>query len=154
MNEMHHITRLDYARTHAWWVRFQRGPTGARTTYSKMFSDKRCGGKLKARRAAIRWRDENAPRFPKQHKPGSGRKPQPAGYSSLTRFVRSYRLVDNSTSQHRMLQVRFKMTKTTFRTRLISIDKWGNDGAEGLALQWLQARKRELKKRQQRRKAA
>lgn len=152
LNGMRNITRLDYARTHAWWVRFQRGSYGARKTHGKMFSDKRCGGRLKARRAAISWRDENAAKFPRQHKPGSGRKPMPVGYSSLTRFARSYRLTDKSTSQHRMLQVRFKITIDEFRTRLISIDKWGNEGAMNLAEKWLRVQKRELEKRQRRKR--
>ncbi len=47
------ITRLDYKRTHGWWVRFERGEDHIR----KLFSDKTYGGKNKALSAARQFRD-------------------------------------------------------------------------------------------------
>jgi hypothetical protein len=59
MKREKNITRFDYGRTHAWWVRFQRSTGGTRVV-SKMFSDAVHGGKAKALRAAIAWRDRTA----------------------------------------------------------------------------------------------
>ena len=57
---MHHITRLDYQKTHGWWVRIKRYPE----TYSKLFSDGVWNGKDKALEAAIKWRDEKLKELP------------------------------------------------------------------------------------------
>ena len=48
------ITRLDSGSTHGWYVRgYKNGKT-----YSKLFSDLKCGGKRKAQQAARDFRDE------------------------------------------------------------------------------------------------
>jgi hypothetical protein len=49
-----YITRMDYAKTHGWWVRV--GATTP-TPMSKLFSDGKCGGKRKALDAARRFRN-------------------------------------------------------------------------------------------------
>lgn len=55
MNLLHHISRVDHAenRTHAWFVRVRRCNCDAR----KVFSDGVFGGKRKALKAAIEYRD-------------------------------------------------------------------------------------------------
>lgn len=60
MKRYRNITRMDYERTHGWWVRFQFGASqpGQREVLSKHFSDGTHGGKRKALAAAIAWRDE------------------------------------------------------------------------------------------------
>jgi hypothetical protein len=60
MKREKNITRFDYGRTHGWWVRFQRNTASGNRVVSKMFSDSVHGGKAKARRAAIAWRDRTA----------------------------------------------------------------------------------------------
>jgi hypothetical protein len=54
------ITRMDYERTHGYWVRFQFGASlpGQREVIQKLFADLAHGGKRKALAAAIAWRDE------------------------------------------------------------------------------------------------
>jgi len=48
------ITRIDSGSTHGWWVRgYKNGKT-----YSKLFSDRKCGGKRKAQKEARQFRDE------------------------------------------------------------------------------------------------
>ena len=55
------IYRVDYGATHGWWVRFQRRNKIAK---SKLFSDGKHGGKDKALKAAILWRDVILPTLP------------------------------------------------------------------------------------------
>ena len=57
-----HITRLDYQKTHGWWVRIRRKSNPC----SKLFSDGVYGGREKALEAAIAWRDEKLAHAPKQ----------------------------------------------------------------------------------------
>ena len=48
------ISRIDSGSTHGWFVRgYKNGET-----YSKLFSDLKCGGKRKAQRLAREHRDE------------------------------------------------------------------------------------------------
>lgn len=53
---MRYITRMDYARTTGWWVRFYAGAT---LLESRLFSDRKHGGTKVALAAAKVWRDEN-----------------------------------------------------------------------------------------------
>lgn len=48
------ISRIDSVSTHGWFVRGYRNGK----TYSKLFSDRKCGGKGKARKMAIAFRDD------------------------------------------------------------------------------------------------
>lgn len=57
-----HITRLDYQKTHGWWVRIRRKSNPC----SKLFSDGVYGGRDKALNAAIAWRNEKLADAPKQ----------------------------------------------------------------------------------------
>ena len=57
-----HITRLDYQKTHGWWVRIRRKSNPC----SKLFSDGVHGGRDKALEAASAWRDEQLKAAPKQ----------------------------------------------------------------------------------------
>jgi hypothetical protein len=54
MKGYRNITRMDYARSHGYWVRFEY----LSHPISKMFSDGRYGGKRKALKAAIKYRNE------------------------------------------------------------------------------------------------
>ena len=57
-----HITRLDYQKTHGWWVRIRRKSNPC----SKLFSDGVYGGRDKAQKVAMAWRDEQLSSAPKQ----------------------------------------------------------------------------------------
>jgi hypothetical protein len=48
------ISRIDSGSTHGWFVRGYRNGW----TYSKLFSDRKCGGKGKAKALAKKYRDE------------------------------------------------------------------------------------------------
>lgn len=48
------ISRIDSGSTHGWFVRGYRNGK----TYSKLFSDRKCGGKGKAQKLAKQYRDE------------------------------------------------------------------------------------------------
>ena len=48
------ISRIDSGSTHGWFVRGYRNGV----THSKLFSDRKCGGKGKAQKAARQYRDE------------------------------------------------------------------------------------------------
>lgn len=53
-----YLARMDYGRTHGWWIRLQYA------NQQKMFSDRKWGGKRKALLAAIRYRNEMRKQFP------------------------------------------------------------------------------------------
>lgn len=57
-----HITRLDYQKTHGWWVRIRRKSNPC----SKLFSDGVYGGRDNALKEAIAWRDDKLANAPKQ----------------------------------------------------------------------------------------
>lgn len=48
------ISRIDSGSTHGWFVRGYRNGK----TYSKLFSDRKCGGKGKAQKLAREYRDQ------------------------------------------------------------------------------------------------
>lgn len=85
MKREKNITRFDYAKTHGWWVRFQRSTdSGAKRVTSKMFSDAVHGGKRKALRAAIAWRDLTASTL----RPARRRTTRSAGYVKRVELAR------------------------------------------------------------------
>ena len=141
---MENITRFDYSRTHAWWVRFQRMHDGVRKTVSKMFSDGKWGGKYKSRDAAIRWRNANRRKFPKASgcKRG-GRRPVPVGYSSHCTFWKTRTRADGSLDTQRILQVRIKVAENKFNTLSVTIGAHGDTESQVLAKRWLRKQRRE-----------
>lgn len=64
------ISRIDSGSTHGWFVRGYRNGK----TYSKLFSDRKCGGKGKAQKLAKEYRDALAeelsaiPKTPRQRR--------------------------------------------------------------------------------------
>lgn len=147
MRRLHHITRLDYSKTHAWWVRFQRGPSAERTTVSKMFSDGKWGGKNKALRAALSWRDAHEPLHPPlpHGNRGSGRKPQPAGYCSVIAYDRTQPRAGRRVSVTPVLLAKFKTKQGRFATLQLSVEKWGEATARRKIALWLREHRRKLK---------
>ncbi len=51
MSKIKNITRMEYKRSHGWWVRFQYN----RQSYNKFFSDNKFGGESLALLSAIAW---------------------------------------------------------------------------------------------------
>ena len=79
--KLKNITRMDYKRSHGWWVRFEYRAH----PISKMFSDSRYGGKRIARMAAIQYRDAVLMTLPARD-----RQRQAPGKGRIWRETRSY----------------------------------------------------------------
>jgi hypothetical protein len=133
------ITRFDYGNTHGWWVRFQRSTEGGtKRVVSKMFSDAVHGGKLKARRAAVAWRDRTAatlsPARRSQAKLGAQ-----TGYVKRVDLARRRSVWPVYLAWIRMPDGR--AASTTF-----SIEKWGTQEAKRRCQLYLARKRREAAK--------
>lgn len=138
------ITRLDYARTHAWWVRiYRKDPKLGRVCHSKVFSDGVWGGKAKALIAARQWRDEQLRTLPRtrrvRRRPGTGYVkrmrvwyyPRDGGEPrSYDAFVGWIRLEDGAAAGTRW-----------------SVEKWGVKKAKSETEQWFAWHLKELNQR-------
>ncbi|MEY4545375.1 MAG: hypothetical protein RL685_1570 [Pseudomonadota bacterium] len=134
------ISRLDYERTHAWWVRFQRGSGTERRVVSKMFSDALHGGKRKALLAAQLWRDRMAPKVPRSQR--RSELTVPPGYG----YVKRRELLRRSSRQAcyvAWLRVEDGCAKSTSR----SVRVYGERGAKADAELWLLGEQRALRAR-------
>ncbi len=112
-----HITRLDYQKTHGWWVRIRRKSNPC----SKLFSDGVYGGRDKALEAALTWRDEKLTDAPKQttRTTESSSKTIKTGVPGLcVSFVNGAR--ENLAHLQVSVQRHGKRTSTRY-----SISKWG-----------------------------
>jgi hypothetical protein len=138
MKGYRNITRMDYARSHGYWVRFEY----LSHPISKMFSDGRYGGKRKALKAAVKYRDEVSLTLPPRRHgpdmlPGPGR---------IWKERRSYlnhsgiRMYYNAWTAWIMVSPQ-RPASTNF-----SIDKWGSHRAKFRTLLWLDAKQKEQKR--------
>jgi len=137
MTRYPYITRLDNASAHGWWVRIYRGG-GAQ----KLFSDGVHGGREKALKAAIKWRDEKlvglAPTSRRRYGKGDG---------YIRKGTRFYRRRDGSVSEPyavwlawiRVDEKRNKNAQTSF-----AIKNWTNRGARREAVRWFNRRRAKL----------
>lgn len=114
---LQHITRLDYQKTHGWWVRIRRKSNPC----SKLFSDGVHGGKEEALAKAIAWRDEKLKDAPKlaSRTVESGSKTYKTGVPGL-----SLTFVEGSDGPLAHLQVSIQRGGKRTGTRY-SINKWG-----------------------------
>ncbi len=112
-----HITRLDYQKTHGWWVRIRRKSNPC----SKLFSDGIYGGRDKALEAATIWRDEKLSLAPKQtsRTTESSSKTIKTGVPGLC-----VSFVEGATNNLAHLQVSVQRHGKRTSTRY-SISKWG-----------------------------
>ncbi len=112
-----HITRLDYQKTHGWWVRIRRKSNPS----SKLFSDGVYGGRDKALEAALAWRDDKLTAAPKQttRTTESSSKTIKTGVPGLC-----VSFVNGATSSLAHLQVSVQRHGKRTSTRY-SISKWG-----------------------------
>lgn len=151
--EMLYITRLDYARTHAWWVRItavNRKPGDPRLADSKMFSDGKWGGKDKALRAAKQWRAvalKNYPR-PADHRYGVHFR-MPPGYGYIRFFMRRYhhRGAKRKVTLQPALVAWLRIEDGKAKATNASIDRWGRKEAMRRVEAWLEKQRRELARR-------
>jgi hypothetical protein len=136
---MRNITRLDYDRTHGWWVRLYRtDAAGDKNCMSQMFSDGVHGGKRKALRRAIAWRDEMLALLPAPKKDSGSARPPGYGYVRRAEIKRrvGYSLVYRAW----MRGEGGRAAQTTY-----SVAVWGDDGAKLRAQRWLVRKRRELR---------
>jgi hypothetical protein len=129
------ITRMDYGRTHGWWVRFQRGTGKERVVYSKQFSDGVCGGKRAALKKAIAWRNRTA-----RLVPGNARRLHVmAGYGYVKR-QELWRRAEYHPVWLAWLRVKGGRCLQTSR----SVRLWGERGAKRGCEQWLKEQRSRL----------
>jgi hypothetical protein len=139
MKREKNITRFDYGKTHGWWVRFQRSTeAGTKRVVSKMFSDAVHGGKAKARRAAIAWRDKTAATISPSRRTQRGRTAY--GYVKRVELARRVGVWPVYLAWLRLPDGR--AASTTY-----SIQKWGAREAKRLSELYLARKLRELRGR-------
>jgi hypothetical protein len=139
MKREKNITRFDYGKTHGWWVRFQRSTeAGTKRVVSKMFSDAVHGGKAKARRAAIAWRDRTAATIAPSRRSQRGR----TGYGYVKRVELARRVGVWPVYLAWLRLPDGRVASTTY-----SIQKWGVREAKRLSELYLARKLREVRKR-------
>jgi len=135
MVDRHGITRFEYGRTRAWWVRIYRGAADKKKCISKLFSDRSYfGGKRGALDAAKRWRDKTLKTLPSAQR--GNVKP---GYGYLRR-VEVKRRVDWWPMWTAWLCVGHRKWMST----RWSIEAWGDKEARERCKLWLKRKRKEL----------
>ena len=132
------ITRMDYGRTRAWWVRFYRGPAGGQRCTSKLFSDAVHGGKRKALAQARAWRDLTAGTVPAKLR----RRGEAPGYGYVRRAELLRRVERCPAFVAWILLEGGRVASTNY-----SVTRWGELGAKRKCERWLAGHRRELRKR-------
>lgn len=126
-----HITRLDYDRSHGWWVRFARIRHGKVVLVAQQqFSDGKYGGKQKALVAAVKWRDQQAKLV---DPPRNARLPPGHGY------VRRAVLDGRDVFEGWMRLPKGKVARTKWH-----VDVWGPIVAKRRCNEWLARKRLEL----------
>lgn len=146
-----YITRLDYERTHAWWVRItavNRKPGEPRLADSKMFSDGRWGGQQKALRAAQKWRDAALKKYPRPECYRRGGIPVPPGYGYIRFSLRRYYPRGSKTFVLEPAWVSWlRIEDRQHKGTSISISRWGRKPAWERMEAWLERERRALARR-------
>ena len=135
--KLKNIIRMDYKRSHGWWVRFEYRAHPV----SKMFSDSRYGGRRAARVAAIQYRDEvllTLPAREHQHQaPGKGR---------IWRETRSYVLASGERRTYEAWTGWCRVAPNHSASSNASINKWGVCRAKAMVQEWLEGKLVEQKR--------
>lgn len=135
--KLKNITRMDYKRSHGWWVRFEYRAL----PISKLFSDRRYGGRREARAAAIQYRDAVLlvlPERDRQHQaPGKGR---------IWRETRSYVTASGERRTYEAWTGWCRVAPNRSASSNASIDKWGTRKAKTMVREWLEGKLLEQKR--------
>lgn len=131
---MRNITRFDYGRTSAWWVRHWRGEK----QIGRMFSDSKYGGKRAALRYAKAFRDLQEMRLPR-----TPRERRPPGPGYIRRVMRWY--VSNSGRRFRKeaFVAWIRIAPGIAASTSYCVEKWGVRRAKRLCEVWLEEKRRE-----------
>jgi hypothetical protein len=138
MRKLKNISRLDYRRGHGWWVRFEYRDHHI----SKMFSDSLWGGRMKARAAAIKYRDKVQLALPERHHgpdmlPGPGR---------IWKERRCYLSLSGTRKYFNAWTAWIMLTPRHPASTNFSIDKWGTRKAKKMTQLWLDKKRGEQKR--------
>ena len=134
------VIRIDGGSTHGWQVRVYRGGK----TYSRLFSDLRCGGKDAAFEAAVAYRrrlaDEVAelPAEPPARRLVRANTRNQTGVTGISRTVKR----DRRGIAHEVYAVSWAPRPGVARSTSFAIKRWGEDTAFRLACQkrWTEMR--------------
>jgi hypothetical protein len=132
------ITRMDYSRSHGYWVRFSY----LVHPISKLFSDRLYGGKRKALKAAIKYRDEVAATLPPRR---HGRNTL-LGSGRIWKERRSYISLSGTRQYYQAWTAWIMVSPQHPASSNFSIDKWGSHRAKSMLLVWLAKKRREQKR--------
>ena len=136
------ISRIDSGATHGWFVRGYRN----QKTYSKLFSDRKHGGKGKAHKLAKIYRDElieELEQIPK--KPGKTRSVTSEARNTTGEIgvSRTIKTSPNGT-KHEMYAVTWRPTPGVQKCTSFSLKKYGEKKAFKMAVDFRRARMREI----------
>lgn len=135
MRIMRGISRVDYGRGRSWWVRLYRGGE----LHQQHFADSKHGGKTKALRAALAWRDRAERRLPRRQRGEVGAGRVRPGYGYVKR-VNMKRRADVWPVWLAWIRLDGKRNAATS----YSIERWGSAGAKRRAQRYLARKRREL----------
>ncbi|MFO8026275.1 MAG: AP2 domain-containing protein [Opitutales bacterium] len=126
------ISRIDSGSTHGWFVRGYRNGK----TYSKLFSDRKCGGKGKAQKLAKAYRDElyeeleAIPKRPRQRRIVVSDSRNTTGELGVSRTTK----VGPNGTQHECYSVSWRPEPGVQKCTSFSIKKYGEKKAFKLAV--------------------
>lgn len=135
------VTRMDYARTHGWWVRVYRGVGADKRCHSKHFSDGKHGGKRAALRAARAWRDRTLARLPASTLGNRGRA-VPPGHGYVRRVLKMARV-----ASHPVWVTWLRVEDGRCKSTSYSVELHGERAAQDMAERWLTRERKALRTR-------
>lgn len=136
------ISRIDSGSTHGWFVRGYRNGK----TYSKLFSDRKSGGKLKAQKLAKAHRDElyeeleSIPKRPRQRRIVVSDSRNTTGELGVSRTAK----VGPNGTQHDCFSVSWRPEPGVQKCTSFSIKKYGEKKAFKLAVEHRRNKMREI----------
>ncbi len=136
------ISRIDSGSTHGWFVRGYRNGK----TYSKLYSDRKCGGKTKAHNLAKQYREElnemleAIPKKPRQRRIVQSDARNTTGELGVSRTVK---MGPNGT-KHECYSVSWRPEPGVQKCTSFSIKKYGEKKAFKLAVEHRRSKMREI----------
>lgn len=141
-NSKRGISRIDSGSTHGWFVRGYRNGK----TYSKLFSDRKCGGKTKAHKMAKAHRDEldemlaAIPKRPRQRRIVHSDARNTTGELGVSRTTK----IGPNGTKHECYSVSWRPEPGVQKCTSFSIKKYGEKKAFKLAVEHRRAKMREI----------
>lgn len=136
------ISRIDSGSTHGWFVRGYRNGK----TYSRLFSDRKCGGKGKARSAAKAYRDEliqeleAIPKKPRMRRIVTSDSRNTTGELGVSRTIK----IGPNGTKHECFSVSWRPEPGVQKCTSFSIKKYGEKQAFKLAVEHRRKMMREI----------